>query len=227
MLAEMATWSYSVWLLSPMALFSGLGADEQRLTLLDMGKQQMVAIWQTQQGNFLIGTGGQVGRQHTMDSIVLPSLTRLGVDKLDAVVLTSDDAQSRVGLALLENRLTVGKVYNGSDCKGDTLAWQWKSDADVCWLYLTHQLALTWQQPTHRPDAVSSLVAPMAKGKSLDGMKPDFWLSPNTPAHDSWAKTVKGTRCSGAMTLSIKGDDMRLIQEYRLSDKRFYHGDCK
>jgi ComEC/Rec2-related protein len=226
-LSEIATWSYSVWLLSPMALFSGLGADEQRLTLLDMGKQQMVAIWQTQQGNFLIGTGGQVGRQHTMDSIVLPSLTRLGVDKLDAVVLTSDDAPSRVGLALLENRLTVGKVYNGSDCKGDTLAWQWQSDADVCWLYLTHKLALTWQQPIHRPDAVSSLVAPMAKGKSLDGMKPDFWLSPNTPAHDSWAKTVKGTRCSGAMTLSIKGDDMRLIQEYRLSDKRFYHGDCQ
>lgn len=227
LLSEIATWSYSVWLLSPMALFSGLAADEQRLTLLDMGKQAMVAVWQTEQGNYLIGTGTQVGRQHTMDSVILPSLTRLGIDKLDAIVLTSDDAQSRVGLALLENRLTVEKVYNGTDCKGDSLAWQWQSAGDTCWLHLNPQLALTWQATNQKPDAITSIVAPAPKGKAAGAIKSEFWLSPNLPAHDSWARTVKGTRCSGAMTVSIQGQEMKLVQEYRLADKRFYHGACQ
>jgi len=226
-LSSIATWSYSVWLLSPMALFSGLAADEQRLTLLDMGKQAMVAVWQTEQGNYLIGTGNQVGRQHTMDSIILPSLTRLGVSQLDGVLVTGDDEQAQVGLTLLENRLPITKVFSGLDCAGETQGWQWQAEGDSCWLHLNPQLALTWQATNQKPDAITSIIAPAPKGKANRAMKSEFWLSPHLPAHDSWAQTVKGTHCSGAMTVSIQGQEMKLVQEYRLADKRFYHGACQ
>ena len=226
-LSEMATWSYSVWLLSPIALFSGLETDEQRLTLLDMGKQPMVAVWQTHQGNYLIGTGSQLGKQHTMDSIILPSLTRLGVSKLDAVLLTSDDESTKTGLILLKKRLSVHQSLIGNLCMGETDGWQWQKQSDICWLHLTPHLALSWQQPNQGLGFSTSIIAPAAKGKSADGLKPLFWLSPNSPTHDSWAQTVKGTRCSGAMTLSIHNQDIKLVDEYRLSDKRFYHGACQ
>jgi ComEC/Rec2-related protein len=226
-LSTMATWSYSVWLLSPLALFSGLSADEQRLTLLDMGRQPMVAVWQGQQGNWLIGTGSQIGKQHTMDSIILPSLTTLGVHQLAGVVLTGDDDGAQSGLTLLQKRIPVTTILHGSMCDGKTDAWQWQQNGDNCWLRFNPQLALTWQQPSQGLDALTSIVAPAPNSKNSDTIKPLFWLSPSATAHDSWAKTVKGTRCSGAITLDMTGKEMTLLREYRLADKRFYHGDCQ
>lgn len=228
-LLQIAQLPLAVWLLSPAMMLSGSIATPQ-ITVLDTDAQALVAIWQTPKGTWLIGTGTQVGRSHTMDQVILPSLLAMGIDRISGVVLLDDSPQAKVGLTLLQHRLGKQPVWLADSLCETRLILPFghgvRDELGQCWLQLDHGVMLHWRSPMLMAPAAQLVIAPAPKGKSLSFKQP-LWVSPDLPAHDSWAKSVLGTRCMGAMTFRWQADEWQLFRAYRYDNQRFYHGACQ
>lgn len=236
-LSEIATWSMAVLLLSPTAWINSLPEHGQRLTLLDMGSTEVVAVWQTPQGNWLVGTGGQQGKSHTMETIIMPSLTALGVSELAGVIVTQSGDAADLGLNLLKQRLDVRQVLTTDNCLQEASALGsaelpirgWWSAQGQCWLMMNPHtdlpvFALASQMPKINdwPESVP-LVASAISGKPNTRDKVPLWLSAGKPVSSALALQAYATQQQGAMTWQIDAEGFRLLKAYKPLNQRFYH----
>lgn len=225
-LTSIAAWPHAVWLLSPALWWQGISDPVQRVTMLDVGKQAPVYIWQQGANNWLIGTGEQVGSLHSMDTLVLPSLVALGIDKLTGVVMTREGDDAQVGLAILQHRMPVQQVAYARQCGDQQLPWRF--DGQTCWVNIDRNLSLTWQQPmtlpTPLPDNVMSL--PL-RNKNLLQPSMQTWYSSGEAVDVTWAKHRFSTQCDGAMTVQVDEKGVHLGKQYRHEQKRFYDEGCQ
>lgn len=237
LLSEIATWPMAVLLLSPSAWMNSLPEQGQRLTLLDMGSAEVVAVWQTPQGNWLVGTGSQQGKSHTMETIIMPSLTALGVGDLAGVVVTAGDAAADSGLALLKQRLEVQQVLSTDNCLQDVSVQGfadlqmhgWWSAQGQCWLMMNRQtdlpvFALTPQtlESNDWPESLP-LVAPAMSGKANTREKVPLWVSAGKPVSSALAVQSYATQQQGAMTWQMDAEGFQLLKAYKPLNQRFYH----
>jgi len=238
MLSEIATWPMAVLLLSPTAWWHGLPEDMQRLTLLDMGSNQVVAIWQTPQGDWLLGTGNQQGKSHSMETIILPSLTALGVQRLAGVVLSDNSEAGQKGLSLLKQRISVERTLSSESClqgemasATDALPIQgWLSAKGHCWLLMNnqHQLpafALSWQAPKAHdwPQSMPIITPALSEKPSPSFTKVDLWISAGYSVPSGWAQQTYATQKQGAMTWQISEQGFSLFKAYKPVNQRFFH----
>ncbi len=95
-------------------LWLGLPAgpqDEVRVTVLAVGNGDTVLVQGPGGYNLLIDCGSSMFAQRTADNITLPALRRLGVRKLDAVVLTHADADHVKDLPPVVRQIPTGRIY--------------------------------------------------------------------------------------------------------------------
>ena len=86
--------------------------DLLRLHVLDVG-QGLAAIVQTRRHVLLYDTGASFSPDASMgDRIILPVLDRMGVDKLDAVVISHSDDDHSGGFAAIAGALPVDRLYS-------------------------------------------------------------------------------------------------------------------
>ena len=237
-LSEIATWPMAVLLLSPTAWWHSLPDEAQRLTLLDMGSKQVVAVWQTPQGDWLLGTGSQQGKSHSMETIILPSLTALGVQRLAGVVMSDNSEVGQKGLSLLKQRMGVERTLSSESClQGemasaiDALPIQgWWSEQGQCWLIMNiqHRLApfaLSWQTPKANdwPHYMPIITPELSAKPSASSSKVDLWISAGSPVRSGWAQQHYGTQQQGAMTWQISEQGFSLFKAYKPANQRFYH----
>lgn len=236
-LSEIATWPMAVLILSPSTWFNALPANSQQLTVLDMGANEVVVIWQTPEANWLIGSGRLQGKTHSMESLILPSLTALGVNRLSGIVLTESGAQAEQGLAILRDRIEVGQVVSTEQCLQDETtsalikaSFQgWRSGKGDCWLLMNtdHKLApfaLSWKTPKEGdwPEAMPIIApAPIDKPSAITGIP--LWISAGKPFRLGWAQQQFATQQQGAMRWKINETGFQLISAYRPMQQRFYH----
>ncbi|HQR81987.1 MAG TPA: ComEC/Rec2 family competence protein [Thiotrichales bacterium] len=238
MLSEIATWPMAVLLLSPTAWWQGLPDEAQRLTVLDMGRHEVVAVWQTPQGDWLMGTGSQQGKSHSMETIILPSLTALGVQRLAGVVMSDNSEAGQKGLNLLKQRMSVEQTLSSESCLQGEMASAtsalpiqgWWSEHGQCWLMMNTQdrltaFALSWQTPKANDWPYQMpIIAPALSAKpSADSSKVDLWISAGSPVRSGWAQQPYGTQQQGAMTWQISEQGFSLFKAYKPANQRFYH----
>jgi len=238
MLSEIATWPMAVLLLSPTAWWHGLPDEMQRLTLLDMGSKQVVAIWQTPQGDWLLGTGNQQGKSHSMETIILPSLTALGVQRLAGVVMSDNSEAGQKGLSLLKQRMSVERTLSSESCLQSEMASAidalpiqgWWSEQGQCWVLMNtqHQLpafALSWQTPKANdwPQSMPIITPALNEKPSASSSKVDLWISAGNSVPSGWAHQIYATQKQGAMTWQISEQGFSLFKAYKPVNQRFYH----
>jgi hypothetical protein len=232
-LSEIATWPLAVLLLSPTAWLNGLPDHAQRVTLLDMGNSEVVVVWQTQQGHWLIGTGSQQGKSHTMETIILPNLTALGVNRLAGVVMTNHSESGQTGLNLLKQRLVPQQVVSTRHCLQNEqgLPMQgWLSAQGQCWLIMnpdSHQhssFAINWQTPKANdwPEGMP-LIVPAIAGKSTAFSSVPLWISAGKLPPTGWSLQSYATQKQGAMTWQVDAQGFSLVNAYKPKNQRFYH----
>lgn len=238
MLSEIATWPMAVLLLSPTAWWQGLPDEAQRLTVLDMGRHEVVAVWQTPQGDWLMGTGSQQGKSHSMETIILPSLTALGVQRLAGVVMSDNGEAGQKGLNLLKQRMSVEQALSSESCLQGEMASAtsalpiqgWWSEQGQCWLMMNTQdrltaFALSWQTPKANdwPHHLSIIAPALSTKPSAASNKVDLWISAGSPVRSGWAQQPYGTQQQGAMTWQISEQGFSLFKAYKPANQRFYH----
>ncbi|OZA17889.1 MAG: hypothetical protein B7X85_04520 [Thiotrichales bacterium 17-46-47] len=228
----------AVLLLSPTAWWQGLPDEAQRLTVLDMGRHEVVAVWQTPQGDWLMGTGSQQGKSHSMETIILPSLTALGVQRLAGVVMSDNSEAGQKGLNLLKQRMSVEQTLSSESCLQGEMASAtsalpiqgWWSEQGQCWLMMNTQdrltaFALSWQTPKANDWPYQMpIIAPALSAKpSAASSKVDLWISAGSPVRSGWAQQPYGTQQQGAMTWQISEQGFSLFKAYKPANQRFYH----
>lgn len=238
MLSEIATWPMAVLLLSPTAWWHALPDNAQRLTLLDMGRNEVVAVWQTPQGDWLLGTGSQQGKSHSMETIILPSLMALGVNRLSGVVMSDDGEAGQNGLNLLKQHLSVQQSFTSEHCLQveaplvtESLPIQgWWSKQGQCWLLMNANanlpsFALSWQTPKANdwPQAMPIIAPALNEKPSVPSAAIDLWISTDKRVRSGWAQQSYATQQQGAMTWQISEQGFSLINAYKPMKQRFYH----
>lgn len=102
--------------------------------VLDVG-QGLAVLVSTAKHHLLFDTGPDFdGGFNTVDAVVLPALRQLGVNHLDALVLSHNDRDHIGAVAPLLKRVTVAQVYRGEKIEGtqplgeschQQQSWQW------------------------------------------------------------------------------------------------------
>lgn len=101
------------------ALPAGPGDNNVRITVLAVGNGDTIILQGPHGYNLLIDCGSSLYARHTADSITLPALRRLGVNRLDAVLLTHADADHLKDLPSLLRRIPIGRVYVSPQFRDD------------------------------------------------------------------------------------------------------------
>lgn len=219
-------------------------ADEHIITLLDTGKDEVVAVWQTKGHAWLIGIGDQQGKTHSVDSVVVPSLAALGIHQLDGVLLTKQSQYHDAALRHLQSRIAVQQVLSADElCHPQTstlfsddiahqrIEWQ-QDESGYCWLVAYQQqqpiVELTWQAPTYQAASTTGVarIAPAvshAADHDLQAATKPVWISPLKAAHGDWASESYHTQAWGAMSWRFRPKGADLLVSYRQQQQRFYH----
>ena len=108
--------------------------DLLRLHVLDVG-QGLAMVVETRRHVLLYDTGASFSPDASIgDRIVLPVLESLGIDKIDALVLSHDDDDHSGGFAAIDAAMPIGRLYSSFGavsataaahaCR-DRIAWRW------------------------------------------------------------------------------------------------------
>lgn len=233
LLVTIASWPKAVILLSPFAWLHPLPAHTVQLTLLDTGTSPLVAVWQSHQGNWLIGTGNVA----TMEYMILPSLVALGVTELNGVLLLDRGEVAQAAVARLQRNMPVTQMINTNTCSLDAtllktanaLPFRFLQTQDGhCWLYFNESLAiqpfaLTWYKPSTDVPSGIVVIAPPAEGKPLYPVVVPQWISQGKAPRHEWAKVVNSTNQLGAIDVLFTDKSVEIIRGYRQFNHRFYH----
>jgi competence protein ComEC len=204
-----------------------------RLVVFDTGNTAMSALLQTSQGVWLLGVGQAFGQQHTMNSVILPSLTALGVDRLAGVVYWAEDADNQQGLAQLQQRLAVERVVSNADCSAILPTTKSQLVGKTCWLQVNRQpdVWMTWQAPTDLPAWSSDalVMSPKPATNKLKHIQTDYWLTAQVTASEGLTRHAITTQCQGAVTFewSSSLSRVQVVRRAREAHQRFYHGACE
>lgn len=234
----------AVWVFS-LGQTSVPSANTSWLTLLDTGRSDLVLVWQTVQGNWLIGSGQSSTSQNTMTQVIVPSLVAMGITQLSGVLLTNtNEKYNQQALALLRRRVQVDQVWSAEDCRlvpvsaveeqamnveqvplsGASL---YRDSGGYCWLLVQpHQpvsLHVSWQAPNFQTlPRQANIIAPAVHTTNAQDPLVHLWVAPGKAVHSSWAEQRYDTAHWGAMTWQLTPETIRLITAYRLQQRRAY-----
>ncbi len=109
-------------------------AGEVKVAVLDVG-QGVAVLLQTRQNILLYDTGvASRGRFNSVDGIIVPYLSRLGIDRVDRVIISHGDNDHSGGLELIHQRYPEAEIMSGSAVTGfegamspclPGMKWQW------------------------------------------------------------------------------------------------------
>jgi competence protein ComEC len=105
-----------------------LPQQSARITMLDAGQGDAILVQSARGRSILIDTGGRLERGLTADGnspaeaigerIVVPTLFRMGVTRLDAIILTHPHGEHAGGLAPILRTLSVGVILDSGQVYG-------------------------------------------------------------------------------------------------------------